>query len=1057
MLSHPGVVAGHPAGCGTGDPRPFGTPCTCCQAFPPCLFHTGGGPTDCAAGATPTGADLTACQASIGTTPVPAGTCGSPATVTFDYDSLDDFANVEEVATVLDDYFHGIMHSAVAFGDDGSYVSDVADPSCSPRDPMFWRLHKAIDDVVRAWQDRKPVDVVVVIDRSGSMGDPDSGGGTKLAAALEAARMFASMLPDCDTEPDPSACDEAANRIGLVTYSSTASAPLALTPVDAALVDGAFEDALDDVEAAGASGCTGMGLGIQEALELLCPPGDCEGFSAAGDNDRKAILLLTDGIENVPPCLNPAGAAGGTCGGQCFGAGLDYTALEFTQLVAIGFGAAGSLNGESLTFLAERQGGIYMQNPNAAPEDDLKYFYSMAFGRLTDEFALVDPRGVLAANAAASEPVEYTSCGDDKLTFSSGWQEPAAPGGLRLLVETPAGDLLPAAGPTVERDADPTWEFARAEQATTGTWRAQLVRPHQVYVNGFAPDAFAKLDQGTRIVRRQIQRLCPDGCKRVLFYEQGRRGRSAYAEALRLERAAGLVGAVEAPRRPADLARALVPGRWDLVVYANMGPDRAEPYDDPLARLLCSGQRAVVTETRRSGGEILKCAGVEPDGTRNWERMEGDGLLFAGDAGFANPGHPVATYGLRPSPGTQATANDGRSGAIGGRVPQGREHHWFLNVLGRGLSKLDPHARTSILRTGDDLVATVRILPSYNPAGGYDRVDARVEVEFPRLSVGSLLAEKRLGGERRVNGEVLDPRTAALSGLKIPTGVATFPLFDDGTRGDLHAGNGYWTGRLPGLGQVDGTYRFRFILDLTKDGCTTRRELSQTYVVELGVDPRASRPRVGPPRQRPNGGVTVAVDLRPADRFGNLWGPGRPVQASCTPEKACRIADGGVRDRGDGTYSVLLDLANGVASAELEAFGTSFVLPVACDRCPKLAAVALAAVKAAEHGRTEGTVRLSDAAPAGGAVVYLASSNRDAAYVLDSVTVDAGKSEARFPIWLLHAHDGPASATITATYGDGTASAGLTVTPLPPREKGPVPAGQRKLYPGHRHGGGGMD
>src|SRR5262249_50944343 len=158
--------------------------------------------------------------------------------------------------------------------------------------------------------------------------------------------------------------------------------------------------------------------------EQLCPPsGNCAGFSGPG-NPRKAILLLTDGIENVSPCLQPSGPSGAACGSQCFGPSFDYSHLEFTQLVAVGFGNAAGLDGQKLTLLAERQGGIYLQNPGGTG-DDLKHFFTKAFGQLTDEFTRVDPVGTLAAAEPATEPVEYQSCGDTKLTFASGWQQPA--------------------------------------------------------------------------------------------------------------------------------------------------------------------------------------------------------------------------------------------------------------------------------------------------------------------------------------------------------------------------------------------------------------------------------------------------------------------------------------------------------------------------------------------------------------------------------------------------------------------------------------------------------
>jgi hypothetical protein len=77
-----------------------------------------------------------------------------------------------------------------------------------------------------------------------------------------------------------------------------------------------------------------------------------------------------------------------------------------------------------------------------------------------------------------------------------------------------------------------------------------------------------------------------------------------------------------------------------------------------------------------------------------------------------------------------------------------------------------------------------------------------------------------------------------------------------------------------------------------------------------------------------------------------------------------------------------------------------------------------------------GTVTLSAAAPTGGAVVTLASSNPAVAMVPASVNVAAGATSASFAI-STSSLSGCASsaATISATYGGVTRSAGLTVTP----------------------------
>ncbi|HEV2704915.1 MAG TPA: thioredoxin domain-containing protein [Pyrinomonadaceae bacterium] len=1027
-------VGAHPAGCGTGPSRDDDKTCTGCIAFPQCLFRAGAGPAACPG--------------------APSNTCGISG-LSFPHTSLEQFRNVEEVSTILDHHFHGAMHQAVADADNpGAYVQDVANPVCSPRDPMFWRLHKALDDVVRAWQNLKAVDVVLVIDRSGSMSEPDSGGSTKFAAALNAVDNFADLL-------DINRTDGQQNRIGIVSYSNTASVNMPLTVADANLraPGGPLATAISNLNAAGPGGCTGIGGGIQRALELLCPPtGNCQGFSAAGDNDRKAILVLTDGIENVAPCLKPAGAAGGSCGTQCFGASLDFNRLEFTQLVSVGFGNTGSLNGDLLTLLSERQGGVYMQNPNA-PGYDLKDFFTKAFGHLTSDFIAADPKGVLAPGDAASEVVEYNACSDGMITFASGWQRDVTPGGLRLLVTTPADNLVRAGSASVQNSTQRQWAYSRIRfpyrGESTGTWSGQLIRPHLTFVNGFTPDSFARLSDGTRIVRREIQRLCPDGCKDVLYFEHRRAGRaSAYEAALKAEQESELLSRVERARNPAEFATMIQRQKWDLIVYARMGDDSPEPYDSQLAQLLCGKQKAIITDTRaKSGAGILRCAGAFQDGTVNWPVLEGDGRLFKGRVKLDNPGHAVSSYGIRSTASVQATAplQRGMTQAIVARVEPGEERSWFMNVLADGLSRLSPVREKFSWRTGEDLVATVRVLPSDLRSGGYDHVDARVEVEYPTVGLGTLLTRQQYREPRSVRGEQLDPRAAALARLNVPTKTATFRLYDDGTHGDLLPGNAYWSAKLPGLGTVDGMYKFRFILDFTVGRCTTRRELVQSIFVDVGVKSDDSSVRVIDTVTTADRAVRTTVRLTPADTFGNLLGPGRAGNIACATPKECSIAPKDVIDHGDGSYSVTLVAPRSVPSVRLAAFGMPLDVPIPCDECPRLGKLALDGSHVKEHNTSKGTIQLTGPTPrsaSAGALVYLNSSKPMILQVPASVTIQPGQATATFPVRIGHAHDKPEAVTVSASYGGEVRTATMNIVPLvkPPSE----PPAPRPTYD-HAH------
>lgn len=1003
----------HPDGCGVGPGRPANVPCDVCIAFPHCLFFSGGGPIAC-----PT---------------APSSSC-SAGGVSFTHTALEDFENVDDVAKLLDASFHGQMHGAIwvadlapACGDepfpdpDCIYNGDTLTSDCSPRDPMFWRLHKALDDVVRAWQDNKAVDLMVVIDRSGSMGGSDPSGVSKLEAAVRATEYFADML-------DHNRSDGQVNRIGLVTYSSTANQKLALTDATPTLLNpgGAFDTAINQIRTDGVGGCTSIGAGIEKALEELCPnAGDCSlnpQPAPAGTNARKAILLLTDGVENIPPCLQSAGASGGTCGTECFGSSIDYDDLEFTQFVAIGFGHPGALNEGLLTLLAERQGGIYVNNPGA-PGDDLKKFYTMAFGQLTDEFLAVDPSGTLASADLVSPPVEYTSCGrDGKITYTSGWDQEVTAGDLRLVVERPDGSLLQPPPDALQEGIEGLWAYQRIGAPDTGTWRGHLIRPHQQFFNGFAPDAFVELDDGVTIVLREIHRLCPQGCEQVLLYENGVDAEaSAYQVALQRELATGLLGSVVQASDARDFDTRLGQS-WDLIVYG-VADGGSQTYDGAFSQQLCAGQRAIVTDLR-SGNVVLECAGALTGGA-GWTILEGDGRLVDGQVAVGLGAAGVANGSFSLGSGVQATANSGSVGAIVARGTSGIAQEWFISVLVQGLGKLSPTPMGFDWQTGDSLKASARILAPYHLAGGWDHVDARVEVTYPTQSLGEILA---YGGSTPREGEEL---SAQLSQSQVPTKTAFFPLYDDGTNGDVTPGNGQWTTTLTGLGDVDGNYKLRYLFELTAGGCTTYREATQSLVVTTRVEQQASQTQV-----TVRDGDTLTVRLRPGDGFGNLWGPGKPSFAGCAPAELCRVR--GVKDLGRGEYEVELAVDHSVPGVRLSAFDTVFDLETGCKECPALYHLKLGPTQVDEHSRVEATVVLGTEAadqPSSGVTVFLDSSKPQVIRAPATVVVPPGARSATFTLEVLHTHHGPEQVDITARLGDSSASGSLFVRPI---DKGEV-------------------
>ena len=95
---------------------------------------------------------------------------------------------------------------------------------------------------------------------------------------------------------------------------------------------------------------------------------------------------------------------------------------------------------------------------------------------------------------------------------------------------------------------------------------------------------------------------------------------------------------------------------------------------------------------------------------------------------------------------------------------------------------------------------------------------------------------------------------------------------------------------------------------------------------------------------------------------------------------------------------------------------------------PSLAAIALNPASVTGGNASQGTASLTSAAPSGGAVVTLSSSNTTAATVPASVTVPAGALNATFTVSTASV-TASTPVTISGVYGGATRSATLTVSP----------------------------
>jgi hypothetical protein len=291
-------------------------------------------------------------------------------------------------------------------------------------------------------------DVMLVFDRSGSMSMDDGTGRSKIEAARDAVSLFVQLVKA-----------GTGNRTGLVSFSTAANSPVDFGIANVTAGPGGTKTALIGpapystgvVGGLTPGGATSIGDGLNAAQSQ---------FPVAGLNPR-AILLLTDGLENTPPMVANVESA--------------HT-LDGITVHAIGFGTESSLDGALLTALATEHGGLYMRAGGGLA---LEKFFSNAFGNIFEAGILMDPEFGLPADQPSGKAVPFRVCGEETITAVAGWDR--TDGSLFLEVTTPGGAVLTGSTAGVETASGRTWTFLRIPLPFAGErdglWSVNVVRP----------------------------------------------------------------------------------------------------------------------------------------------------------------------------------------------------------------------------------------------------------------------------------------------------------------------------------------------------------------------------------------------------------------------------------------------------------------------------------------------------------------------------------------------------------------------------------------------------
>jgi hypothetical protein len=798
--------------------------------------------------------------------------------------------------------WHGANHMAISRSGGektcnagGELVADMGCTATAARDAIFYQYHNIFDDIQDAWRTFQPTDITIVLDRSGSMSIPSvsNTGASRLDDAKEAAFLFANLLEDGSS-----------HQLGMISFS-TAATPASSPDMPLTSILNAPATLSAALSGINADGLTNIGDGLQQAQTLLNPD----------DQRRKAILLLTDGEENQTPNM------------------LDVD-LGDTHVCSIGFGMRGISSGK-LQPLSERQGGIYLTGDKTI---ELKKFFVFCFANIFDAPVAEDPIDTLPAGQLISSPTIHRAFLDEKIVFVLGWTNPSPLGTLQLAITTPFGNVVDLGAPGVESKFGPTWHIVRFKLPFNGegdgNWTAHAIRPIRTYVNGFSSRAFADFEQGVTLVRNELATLCASGCRNILYFEDTtnhtesvdfRDRRSIYASALFSQ---PMLTNITRPDDALAFRNALQggfggEGGFDLVVYSSQYTGYEQPYDELLARILCTnGTRAIVSDNRHTEGaqDILRCAGAQRGNRTNFKTLvpsDSSRLLDRPAKLRSQPNVRDFSYELLSTNGTapQVVSTTGAIAVVAQGQAAGKDEEFFITVLARSTAKVKPYKNRNNTYTLEDLHPTFHIPSAYWPTCGFDKVYATVNVTRPLHSLSKLLASIGATNGSTLHGETVSPRATAAQilaekGAVIQTETKQYKLYDDGTHGDSAADDHYWEVSLPpDCTAVDGDYDLHALFRLCKvercgrESCV-EREAHQIITVRAQMHPKSKvivkklAVHDGNPRAR--------ILITPVDKKGNLLGPGLLDELLITPIGGVRIEEKSDLD-GRGKYQITIN------------------------------------------------------------------------------------------------------------------------------------------------------
>ncbi len=318
---------------------------------------------------------------------------------------------------------------------------------------------------------RHPFDVVLVLDKSGSMTDLPPGaliGANKITILHSAITTFVAEWRGMDL-PTPEGAEWSHDRIGVVAFDSTA-VPQTLVGADpptnifvqrGSAIPGPWDAVIGNVSSLAPGGSTTIGGGINQAMTQwqLDPAHDL------------SLIVVTDGIQNTAPLVAATGS--GFLGLPPVGALPQELRKRFVPIQTIGFGTPATVDEDLLRNIAYETNGVSYISANASTMFDALGWTLIALLKgNTASMVLANHDTITGAGPGAAQTVIIDRSAQ-RVMFTVQWAPPASDA-LDLEVYRPNGAA--AVPDSVQHLPQSSIKTFNLNAADAGTWKVRVTR-----------------------------------------------------------------------------------------------------------------------------------------------------------------------------------------------------------------------------------------------------------------------------------------------------------------------------------------------------------------------------------------------------------------------------------------------------------------------------------------------------------------------------------------------------------------------------------------------------